>query len=78
MSFMYLRFHPVVLHLVDEFICHLQGNLLLLSVCSVTWQLINAISSKCVRKPYCIHMRIHAYIKNRINRLKYKRIKVKC
>lgn len=31
----YLRFHPGVLHLVDEAIRHLQGHLLLLGVCSV-------------------------------------------
>lgn len=32
-----LSFHPGIIHLIDEVVCHLQGRLLLLSICSVSW-----------------------------------------
>lgn len=35
-SHKYLRFHPGVLHLVDEGIRHVYGHVLLLGICSVT------------------------------------------
>lgn len=32
-----LSFHPWIIHLIDEGVRHLQGRLLLLSICSISW-----------------------------------------